>query len=355
MRKEDKLLLLAELLDVKQDIDDKKRRDDFLNSEVMKNLRSFFKSEEEKSSPRYALLKNEYDYLISQEIPSLKVYFIYYARALYLWHIVENRRFLNPFLCFKNKNEVMLSRIAIEFDGKESYLGDVIMRENYSNDYKIEMVKKSIIEWRKEVCKVFLDPLELLLVKPKNLPYKKRVPLVKIAYGSLLLIFSLFLIFLFFLKDNIFAPIFVFDLKRAYFAYPLFALYIFVFLADFLFMISLAHRQYGMRKYFWAQDVLVDNPSKISKKINNTTEKLYHNILSCIKNKKELVGSCKAYSVLDQEYRALKYLLKINEKDKFLEEEDNLFPYEGVFLEIIIILIIYLLVCYFLIKGGIIA
>lgn len=353
MKQSDKLLLLGELFNVHDDTTKEARQKQFLDTDVMKNLRDFFRSEEEKSSPRYELLKKEYELLTHTEMETLKVYFICYAHALYLWHSVQNRRFLNPFLCFKNKNEVLLSRIAVDFDGKETYLGDVIMLENYSNDYKIEMVKRSMIQWRKEVIKVVLDPLQILIMRPKNVPHKRKIPGSKIGYGIFLLLMSLCLILLFFLKDNIIYPVFKFDLTRAYFAYPLFAIYFFIFFADFLWMFSISRRRYHMRKYFWAQDVLFTHSQDIVLKINHTTEKLYHYILTCIQKKKEIEGTCKPYSNLDQEYRALKYMLKINEKDGL--PEDNMFGYEIVLLEFIFLLLIYLVICYILITKGFIA
>ncbi len=350
MTAEEKLILLAELMGVSLKTTKEERKKKFFSSDILLKLKEYFRTEKERNSPRYTLLKAEYDVLLHMVFDSEKKYFISYARALYLWNGIQNQRYINPFLCFKQKENILLSRVPIKFDGQEMFLGDVIMLENYSNDYKIDAIKRAMISWKKEVQKVMIDPLELLTVRPKNLPHKKRVPFAKKIYGIFLLLASVFLFSLFFLKDDIISPIFSFNFAYPYFSFPFLAIYAFVFFADFLWMISIARREYHMRKYFWAQDILFHNPKKIMDKIYRINEKLYQKILLCVQKKTELHGNLKPYSILDDEFYALQYMVKINDKDPL--QEDTLFSYEGVFCELIILLMIYLIVCYVLIRGG---
>ena len=350
MRKEDKLILLAELLSCDVSSFVKEKKDEFLKSPVLLEIEELLIKEKDNESPKYLSLKEEYKKIIETNIDSYETYFNTLGKAHNILYTFKSKKYINPLFAFKDDEDYMLKSIKIYFDGKDRTLGDIVMSEDYSSDFKIDCIKSHVISWNKEVKESFVYPLEALITYPKNLQTRNKIPWVKRIYGLFLLAINLVWVIGLFINEGFVYNILRGNYVREYFAIPFICLYYVTFLADFFYLFSILRRYKYVKKYLEGRELFFEDTYQIIQKLDAASEKLYKDILSCIVSKSEVTGSVKKYSKLGNEFRTFLYMKKINEKTSL--REDLLFTYEVIFVQIIVIIIVYLIACVLLISGG---
>ncbi len=353
MKQIDKVLLLSELLgiDVSYFVDQKNYNK--IEESNLHKLELLIKENEENLSPKYLLAKNKFDELKKYKISSMNDYFKYNLEINYLINVLKNKKFINPLMCSKNEQESSLSQLIITFDGKDMLLGDSILLETYSDQYKIDMVKNLIISWRREVNDSFVTPLQLLLTNPKHLPKKRYFPFNKLFVFMFLLITNSFLFVLFTHKNVYLNEIFHHNYSRFYLSIPLLILLGLIFIFNFFFIFFIIKRHNQHEKYFYAQNKVLKKSKNILKKLDFNTERLYSKILNCITNKDEIKGEVKSFSLKEEYILALEYLKEENINPDLIE--DHFSSYEIVLIELIVMLSIYLIVVFTMLKFGVIS
>lgn len=351
MRKEDKLLLLSEILNVDVSSFLKDKNNEFITSDIMYEIGTLLKENKTSKSPKYLKAQNEYKVLKEEKIVSIKQYFLCMGKALRILSVLKRKEFINPLMCSNEESEIELASLIINFDAKEITLGDFVMLETYSDIYKIEAIKYLVINWKKEVDETFVRPLQLLLTYPKNLPYKLIIPLNKIIILLYLFIVNTAIFITFFLKDRFIYPVLQQNYQNLYITIPYFALLTLTFIFDLCFTFFILRRNVEHKDYFFAQKHVLLNSRKVLKKIDKNTSKIYKKILKCITNKNEIKGNVKPYTISENAINSLEYLKEENERP--LLNDDHVSNYEIVLLELITILIIYFIVLFILFKLGV--
>ncbi len=352
MKEEDKLLLLIELVDgnVKEFLKEKNK--EFHNSETLLKIDDLIKKNHHSKSPKYLIAQREYEKIKEVKITSMETYFINIARAERILSSLLNKEFVNPLMCSKEEGNISLASLVVNFNGKNAYLGDIIMSDVYLDNRKIDLVKEYIITWRKEVDETFIRPLQLLLTYPKNLPKKRRLPLNKLFIGLFLIILNFLFAFSFFLKGNYIRPILKFDYTNYFISIPYFLLFALLCIFDFSYIFLLLKRNNEHIDYFYAQEKLLFNSKQIMDEVRNNTEHLYQKMLNCIIYKQELNGKASQYSISENKITALSYLQEENERPEL--DEDHISNYEIVLIELIVVLVVYFIALISLYQMGLI-
>ncbi len=351
MKKEDMVLLLAELCsyDCTDFLEEKNQQ--FLNSKTMKEIEEILSQKKDYVLPSFQNLMYDYEKLKSEKIKSIEEYFIKCGKASYLLYSFKNKKYINPLLCVGEEKDTLLKNLIITFDGSDMFLGDAIMKENYSSNYKIDCIKDCINKWRKEILDTFIYPMEALVTISENLPLKRKIPVMRLIYGFILLLANIFLLIPFFFKDGLAYNTLMNNITYSYYSYPFLFLYYFTFGLDFLFVLSLVLRRRIYNKYFHSYTLLFNNTYKIMKKLNSNTEKLYNILLNCINKKSEVNGNLTSFSNLDYEFQAFIYLKRVNDSKSFTE--DHLLTYEIIGIQVLFVLSTYVIIIYFLIERGV--
>ncbi len=352
MRKEDKLLLLSEILGVDISSLIANKENEFKASDIMYEIGTLLKENKGSKSPKYLKAQNEYKVLKEEKIVSMKQYFLCLEKALRILSILKRKEYINPLMCSSEESDMKLASLIINFDGKEIILGDFVMLETYSDIYKIEAIKYLVINWKKEVDETFVRPIQLLLTYPKNLPYKRIIPLNKLFILCYLFIVNSGIFITFFFKDKFIYPILQHEYQNLYISIPYFALLILVFIFDFCFTFFMLKRNVEHRDYFFAQRHVLINSRKVLNKIDKKTSKIYKKILKCIINKNEIKGDVRPYTIPENEIDSLEYLKEENERP--LLNDDHVSNYEIVLIELITILLIYFVALFIMYKLGVI-
>lgn len=339
MKKEDKLLLLIELIGYDVSNFAKEKHFEFINSELMFNIRNLIKKNKNSKSPKYLIAQREYEKIKNMKTMTIKEYFICYSKALKILFSLQSKEFVNPLMCSKSEENTSLSALIIDFDGKSMTLGDIIMLETYSDNYKIDALKRQIISWKQEVDDSFVRPLQLLLTYPKNLPLKKKIPLNKKFIGVFLFCINIAFIVSFFVKDNYICPILHFNYENYYISIPYYVLFSLTVLYDFCYTFLLLKRYNEHSDYLYAQNRILFNSRKIIKRIDRKTQKLYKKMLKCLIGKNEIKGEVKSFSIKESDIEALEYLKSENKNPQL--SDDHVSNYEIVLLELIGILLFY--------------
>lgn len=349
MKKTDKVLLLAELLNVDTSSFIKEKRIDFNNSSLMEEINAILKENKKNHSPKFIALRKDYQKIKSADFKTIQEYIAYLTKAEHILYNLKNKSYINPLMCSYKEGETKLANLIINFDGKDTSLGDLIMLEIYSDKYKIDTIKYLIIAWRKELDDNFIRPLQLLLTYPKNLPIKRIIPINKIFISLLLIAFNILLLYSFFLKDDYIYPVVHFDYSKLYISVPYFILCFLIFIYDVAFLILLLLRRNEHKMYFYAQKHLIFSSLKVMKRIDKNTSKLYRKIIKCIVSKEEIKERVNSYSIKEEYLIALDYLKEENERPSL--EEDHISSYEIVLIELILIIIVYFVI-FFSLKGA---
>lgn len=338
MKNEDKLLFLSELVGYDVSPFLKNKKEEFLSTGVMIDIEKVLHEEKRSTAFKYQMLLSEYESLKNIDINSIETFIISTGKANNILSSFKNKKYLNP-LFSSYEGDYLLSNITVIFDGKEIFLGDIVLKEDYSDAYKIDCVKYYVINWYKEIKDNFIYPLEKMVVHPRNLPKRKLIPNVKIIYGIILLIINILMFITFIINRKPFYNALHNDFSLPYFSIPYIIFCYLIFSADLLFTYSLLRRYKYVKKYLEGQELLFKNSYIISKKLDNSSAKLYKDILNCIVNKTELTSEISKYSNLALEYKTYLYMKSINEKKSL--RKDTLFAYEIIFLQLIFIFIIY--------------
>lgn len=345
MKKEDKLLFLGELVgyDVSSFLNEK--IDYFFNDGTMKEINNILKDND--NSPKYQRLLSEYEALKNVSITSIEDYILYTGKANYVLSSFKKRKYVNPLFDFEDK-EMPISNITIVFDGKDEYLGDIILKDEYTNIYKIECVKTIIVNWYNEVKDSFLLPLENMIIKPHNLPKRRIISGAKIVYGIILLIVNILMVLSFFSNDEIIYSVLRFDFTQPkIIVYPVIVFSYLLLFSNILYVFSILRRYKYVKKYIEGQNML-KNTYYISKKVFNNSEKLYKDLLNCISNKSEVKGNIKKYCNLEIEYKTFLYMNKINNKNSLTK--DVFFIYEIIIIQLLFIFISYFIIYYYVLS-----
>ena len=338
MKKEDKLLFLSELVGYDTSSFVEAKKDEFLSNGVMVDIEKILHEEKRSTAFKYQMLLSEYEELKKIDIDSMEKFIISTGKANNILSSFKNKKYLNP-LFSSYEGDYLLSNITVIFDGKEIFLGDIVLKEDYSDSYKIDCVKQYVINWHREIKDNFIFPLEKMVVYPKNLPKRKLIPNVKIIYGIVLLIVNAMLLYTFVSNNVHFYNALHNDFSDPYFSIPYIIYCYLVFACDLLFIYSLLRRYMYVKRYLEGHDLLFKNSYIISKKLDVSSARLYKDILNCIVNKTELTSEISKYSKLGLEYKAYLYMKSIDEKKSL--RVDTLFAYEIVFLQLIFIFLIY--------------
>lgn len=347
MKKEDKLLFLAELVgyDVSSFMDEKKNS--FKNEGTMKRIGEVLEKENKITTPKYQVLLQEYEGLKNTSIESMEQYVLLTGKANHILSSFLEKTYLNPLFDFED-NGHELSHIIVDFDGKQEFLGDIVLKENYTDLYKIECIKTHVIKWYNEVKDNFIYPLQELIVKPHNLPERKLIPGVKMVYGIFLLIVNIFLIASFFLNDELIYNTLRGDSTSGAFYYPVLIFFNLVLISDVLFVFSILRRYRYVKRYLEGQKML-KNTYYISKKLDKSSELLYKDLLSFVNKKVEVKGTIAKYVNLEIEYKTYLYMKKINSKNSLTK--DVFFFYEIIIVQLLFIFIAYFFIYYFVLSG----
>lgn len=303
-------------------------------------------------SKRSGELIESFNELKLYRIKTIEECFSAYGRVLFLLRLSFPNSYINPLHPNKDELEINVGDILFNFDRKDTTLSQISMNIDYTSKQKIEVFKPIYKNWIKEVHDQIMIPLEIILFKPRNLPKMK----VFTPFHIFEIIFAIIVYGIFFVgwftRTNPFSA-YVCSSAKLYYFYPSLVIFVSTTIITISNIMDINIRTKKFYKYHYAYNHVIKKSNKIIQSFKDICSTLYVDVMKSFETNSKIETKVKKYDIFSDKEEMFVYLEKFNcrrrkvRKISYGEIDKAMFS-------IIALTVIFMIVCFFLVRGGII-